>query len=111
MVGVSLIGSFCGIAWSFITGFAAVGLYAEHRDTIHAQHSGVQYFLYFILCLVISWGGMAAYNTCHVTYAGVFARWYFKKEYDNIPVRASFRVATTTSFGSICCGSFLIAFM
>merc|ERR1719329_305164 len=110
MIGVSLVGSFFGIAWSFIVGFAALGIYAEHHNSITSQSSGVQYFLYFVLCLLMIWGSMVAYNTCHVTYSGVFARWYFKKQYDDIPVRASFRVAVTSSFGSICCGSFLIAF-
>lgn len=111
MVGVSLVGSFAGIAWTIIVGFAAVGLYAEFGDSIRDQHSSIQYVLYFILCLVLTWGSLAAYNTCHVTYAGVFARWYFKKQYDSVPVRASFMVAMTTSFGSICCGSFLVAFV
>lgn len=111
MVAISLVGSFAGIAWSLIVGFAAMGLYAEHGDSVRAQSSSVQYLLYFVLCLVLTWGSMAAYNTCHVTYAGVFARWYFRKQYDDNPVKASFKVATTSSFGSICCGSFLIAFI
>jgi hypothetical protein len=49
-------------------------------------------------------------NTVHVTVAGAVASWYFKA--DASPAEATknaLKRATTTSFGSICFGSLLIA--
>ena len=49
-------------------------------------------------------------NTVHVTVAGAVASWYFKA--DDTPAQATVHAlkrATTTSFGSICFGSLLIA--
>merc|ERR1719272_56493 len=53
---------------------------------------------------------MVASNVCHVTYCGVFGRWYYKKDKGSM-LRKSVGVALTTSFGSIVLGSFLVAFV
>jgi len=108
MLAVSLLGSAAGIAWSLVVGFAIVGAYLENRDLYHDSHQSVQYGMYFVCVLLMVWGGLTAYNFCHVTYCGVFGRWYCNKMGSN-PLTASFKVAATTSFGSICLGSFIIA--
>jgi len=75
--------------------------------------------------LALSWGGQVANNICHVTYCGVFGRWYFGGQDDSDSdvegvvaslgkgtpntLGPSLTVALTTSLGSICCGSFLVA--
>jgi len=49
-----------------------------------------------------------AFNTCHVTFCGVFGRWYYGKN-DSQSVKTSAKVAFGSSFGSICLGSLIIA--
>jgi len=56
-------------------------------------------FIYF-------WGAFVIQNVCHVTNCGVFGQWYFGKRES---VRSSLRSSMTTSFGSICFGSFIVA--
>merc|ERR1712005_21106 len=79
----------------------------------------------FVIALALSWGGQVANNICHVTYCGVFGRWYFGGQDDSDSdvggvvaslgkgtpntLGPSLTVALTTSLGSICCGSFLVA--
>lgn len=105
---VSLLGSTLAFVWSLVVGLAILGAYLEHEDTHKDQHRGVQYAIYFVCVLVFIWGSLVAYNLAHVTYCGLFGRWYFKKD-EGSQLMKSFTVATTTSFGSICLGSFLIA--
>jgi len=47
-------------------------------------------------------------NVVHVTVAGATASWYFSSV-ERRPVAASFKRATTTSFGTICFGSLVVA--
>lgn len=56
------------------------------------------------------WTTQVIKNTVHVTSSGVFASWYFLAP--NMPANPtweSFKRAVTTSFGSICLGSLLVA--
>jgi uncharacterized membrane-anchored protein YitT (DUF2179 family) len=113
MIAVSLLGSALGIAWAVIMGFSFIGLYHEFYKPTQSEEpgqaeTGIGYFLYFCVCLVFIWGGLTASNLCHVTYCGVFGRWYFNKD-ENVRLRKSFMVAIGPSFGSICLGSFIIA--
>jgi len=51
-------------------------------------------------------------NVVHVTGAGVFASWYFLHGTVGVPPNptlGSLKRATTTSFGSICFGSLIVA--
>jgi hypothetical protein len=53
-------------------------------------------------------------NVVHVTAAGVFASWYFLHGTVGVPPNptlGSFKRATTTSFGSICFGSLIVALL
>mmetsp|Transcript_15406 Transcript_15406/g.35012 ORF Transcript_15406/g.35012 Transcript_15406/m.35012 type:complete len:351 (-) Transcript_15406:3-1055(-) len=108
MILVSVLGSILGIAWSLIVGLAIFLVYLENKEEYKDVHQGAQYAIYFVCTLIFIWGGLVAYNFCHVTYCGVFGRWYFKKDTGS-QLRESLRVAGVTSFGSICLGSFLIA--
>jgi len=91
-----------------LTFFSFFGLYTEFGHVYQEAHSNIQYLIYFVFCLLLIWGGLVANNICHVTYCGVFGRWYHGKD-DQNKVRASLATALTTSFGSICLGSFFIA--
>jgi len=108
MLGVSLLGSISGIAWSLIVGFAILGLYVNNREAIQESTSGVHYALYFVCAFVLIWGSQVAYNICHVVYCGVFGRWYCRQD-ESTRLRKSLAAAFTTSLGSICFGSLVIA--
>jgi len=66
-----------------------------------------------VFCLLISlyWTSQVIKNVVHCTVSGIFGCWYFL--YPNnmppSPAKDSFKRAMTTSFGSICFGSFVIA--
>merc|ERR1712125_99068 len=106
MVGVAIVGATLGLAWSIMCGIVFFGAYQEYGKDLQNDSSYVQYAVIFVGALVYVWGAQVAYALRHVTYCGVFGRWYFDKTGG---VTQSLRVALTTSFGSICFGSFLIA--
>eukprot|EP00162_Nutomonas_longa_P009699 comp19424_c0_seq1/m.36793 comp19424_c0_seq1/g.36793 ORF comp19424_c0_seq1/g.36793 comp19424_c0_seq1/m.36793 type:complete len:433 (-) comp19424_c0_seq1:60-1358(-) len=58
-------------------------------------------FAFYFICAVIK-------NVCHVTISGSVASYFFATGETN-PTGKSFRRALTTSFGSICLGSLIIA--
>ncbi|ORC92943.1 uncharacterized protein TM35_000022690 [Trypanosoma theileri] len=63
------------------------------------------------LMLLFFWTAQVGSNVMHVTTAGVTATWYFAGEdrMPSNPTLASFKRAVTTSFGSICFGSLIVA--
>ncbi|KAH8611788.1 putative Plasma membrane choline transporter [Trypanosoma vivax] len=69
----------------------------------------------FLVLSVLSmfWVAQVCPNVMHVTTAGVTATWYFAGESDmpSNPTAASFKRSVTTSFGSICFGSLIVAFI
>eukprot|EP00933_Yihiella_yeosuensis_P050536 TRINITY_DN48342_c0_g1_i1.p1 TRINITY_DN48342_c0_g1~~TRINITY_DN48342_c0_g1_i1.p1 ORF type:complete len:571 (-),score=120.13 TRINITY_DN48342_c0_g1_i1:353-2065(-) len=108
MVMVSCITSVAGLGWSVACGLAFAGGALKYENQISHSSQGARYGLAFVAVLIFVWGHQVAANVAHVTYCGVFGRWYYKAE-QQAPLRKSFAVALTTSFGSICFGSFLIA--
>jgi hypothetical protein len=71
------------------------------------------FVLYFLLLLIIFWFVQVAANVVHVTCSGVFATWYFVGEERTpaSPTPANLKRALTSSFGSICFGSLIVAFL
>lgn len=68
-------------------------------------------WLYMLCTLFFFWVAQVCINVVHVTVAGLVATWYFVGD-DHMPPNptlASFKRAMTTSFGSICFGSLLVA--
>jgi hypothetical protein len=64
------------------------------------------------LVFSLYWTCQVIQNVVHVTCCGVYASWYFLYETSNMPsspTASSFKRATTTSFGSVCLGSLLVA--
>jgi len=108
MVCVSLFGSISSCLWVAMCIVASVGAGVHYHGQVEGRSKDTSYVVYFAVCLVFLWGTQVFYNLCHVTYCGVFGRWYHGYD-DGAPLRKSFSVACTTSFGSICLGSFLIA--
>jgi len=67
--------------------------------------------LAFFILLTLYWVTQVIKNTIHVTSSGLFATWYFLNPLPHNPTVSSFKRAITTSFGSICLGSLLVAFL
>jgi len=107
MVAVSMFGALAGLVWSVVCSLAFVGAYLKYQDQVQNSRSE-QYAFYFLAVMIFFWGAMVTVNVCHVTYCGVFGRWYFAVD-ERFPIWKSLRVAMGTSFGSICLGSFLVA--
>jgi Plasma-membrane choline transporter len=93
-----------GFAWSLLW-FMGVG-------SALSQNSLVVVFLLF---LSYYWTHQVLANTVHVTSVGVVGTWWFVPDEANAwwssALTGSLARATTTSFGSICFGSFLVAFV
>jgi len=79
---------------------------------LFASNGNMGNVLIFILLVSFYWTAQVIGNTVHVTCAGTFATWYFlggTSSMQENPTLKSFKRATTTSFGSVCLGSLLIA--
>merc|ERR1711988_398045 len=65
--------------------------------------------VYFIVMLF--WGVQVLKNIVHVTIAGSFASWYFRYPHhqESNPTLTALLRACTTSFGSVCLGSLVVA--
>eukprot|EP00928_Gymnodinium_smaydae_P064885 TRINITY_DN48120_c0_g1_i1.p1 TRINITY_DN48120_c0_g1~~TRINITY_DN48120_c0_g1_i1.p1 ORF type:complete len:631 (+),score=117.36 TRINITY_DN48120_c0_g1_i1:136-1893(+) len=108
MLGVALVVAIVGVLWSVACGFAFLGALVEYEDSLRKTTTAGRYAILFAAVLIFVWGAQVAYNVGHVTYCGVFGRWYFGVERSQA-LRQSLWAACTTSFGSICFGSLLVA--
>jgi len=92
------------ILWSFF--WSATFFFSIFVFTGKGQWLMVAYLLFSFY-----WTTQVIKNTVHVTAAGVFASWYFLSPagMPANPTLASFKRAVSTSFGSICLGSLLVA--
>jgi hypothetical protein len=64
-----------------------------------------------LLVFILLWVSQVVPNVMHVTASGLIATWYYAGSCNMPPhpTLASFKRATTTSFGSICFGSLIVA--
>lgn len=77
---------------------------------ISEDGSAIAWLLAFYLIFSLYWTTQVMNNVLHVSCSGVYATWYFMAE--QLPPRptlGSVKRALTTSFGSICFGSLLVA--
>jgi len=93
------------ISWTFIAGSLFYHLNPDGVDT-NNQHN----FLMFILLVSLYWTAEVIKNVGHVTTAGTVASWWFLPASPS-PTCSSFKRAVTTSFGSICFGSLIVAIL
>eukprot|EP01083_Nonionella_stella_P221722 791869_1 len=68
-------------------------------------------FIIFLLLISLYWGFQVNKNISHTTTCGVAATWYFSTVIDHKPTPAAFKRTMTTSFGSVCLGSLIVAFL
>jgi hypothetical protein len=62
----------------------------------------------FLILVSFYWGGLVVKNALNVVVSGSVASWWFNNNNSNV-VSGSVKRAFTTSFGSICLGSLLVA--
>jgi hypothetical protein len=75
------------------------------------QVQGGDAALWTLYLLFFFWTSQVILNVCHVTVSGLVATWYFCGDHNmpKNPTLSSLKRALTTSFGSICFGSLLVA--
>mmetsp|Transcript_91175 Transcript_91175/g.162337 ORF Transcript_91175/g.162337 Transcript_91175/m.162337 type:complete len:535 (-) Transcript_91175:190-1794(-) len=127
-MGVGIMGSVMAFLWAVAVALSFASIVLANPDLVSKDNSVGRYSTVFVLALALSWGGQVTNNICHVAYCGVFGRWYFGGQDDSSDsdvdaiaptlgkgtpntLGPSLTVALTTSLGSICCGSFLVAFI
>lgn len=104
--------------WSFLWGIAFVGVFdSTYSCTTQANGqqicNNVNYGYLFLLFLSYFFTHQVLQNTVHVTVAGTVGVWWFDPEEGasccSTAVIGSMTRALTTSFGSICFGSLIVA--
>lgn len=96
-------------AFSFLFMFTTIGIYQAWYSSAsnNSQLNCAMVFLVFSFY----WTSQVITYVTHVTLAGIFATVYFLNDGIKHPVWGSAKRALTTSFGSICFGALLIAFV
>lgn len=80
----------------------------ECRAEATIQISGTTYAVFFFMLLSFYWGMQVFKNISHTTIAGTVATWWYNAESKGA-TGASLKRSCTTSLGSICLGSLLVA--
>merc|ERR1711988_2022292 len=87
---------------------------APHEDGVGACPAGqhlqrqISYGAYFGLLVAFYWGLQVTKNISHTVTVGAVGSWWFRPD-DGNAVGGSLHRACTTSLGSICFGSLLVA--
>lgn len=91
-------------AWCVLWTFAILGAFTEKKLQIC-------FVSCFLALMSLYWGNEVWTNVSHVTISGTVASWWFHPEgaQEGLAVSSSWCRAMTTSFGSICLGSLLVA--
>ncbi|CEG48550.1 hypothetical protein PPTG_14520 [Plasmopara halstedii] len=120
---VSVVFTVVQIVWVVIWSMALVGVaneIAENEPDNYASNTSStrstsrqprgSYAAFFFLLLSFYWGLQVFKNVAHTTVAGTVATFWYQAESKGATA-ASLKRATTTSFGSICFGSLIVAFL
>eukprot|EP00485_Elphidium_margaritaceum_P002543 CAMPEP_0202694770 /NCGR_PEP_ID=MMETSP1385-20130828/8541_1 /ASSEMBLY_ACC=CAM_ASM_000861 /TAXON_ID=933848 /ORGANISM="Elphidium margaritaceum" /LENGTH=497 /DNA_ID=CAMNT_0049350673 /DNA_START=770 /DNA_END=2263 /DNA_ORIENTATION=- len=68
-------------------------------------------FVIFLLLVAFYWAFQVHQNISHTTTAGVTAAWFFSSAHNFNATMPALKRTMTTSFGSVCFGSLLVAFL
>ena len=103
------------VMWVFMALPTLKGIENANSDEYggHSNKSGLHYFATCMFLLLFLWATQVIVNVSHVTTSGTVATWYFVGG-GNMPINpsvASLKRAMTTSFGSICFGSLVVAIL
>lgn len=118
IIGVALLLLLKQLIWISLWTIAAVGIYQMFRDgddkCAQLEKQGQlcggtpASVAFFFLILSLAWGQQVIQNLLTCTTAGTVASWWYQQNPQAV-VSGSFYRASTTSFGSICFGSLLVA--
>jgi hypothetical protein len=98
------------VCTAVILSFATIN--THNSETIIKIENSSQYYQLAGVLLVLYWTNQVILNVVHVTVSGVAATMYFmNNNLPQNPTLASFKRAMTTSFGSICLGSLIVAIL
>lgn len=92
------------VGWFAMWSFATLCVYR----LLGAQQTGVNGLVYFLVLISLYWTAQVLKNVGHVTTAGTVATWWLVPT-NTQPTCGSLKRACTTSFGSICFGSLVVA--
>jgi len=119
MLGLPFLGAFVMVIFMDLWGFAFItsimSMYLSNATS--ATYTPPSNGLVFVCCLyyVFSyyWFAQVVRNVVHVSCSGVYATWYFlggdNAQMPANPTLGAFKRAMTTSFGSVCFGSLIVA--
>lgn len=101
------------LGWFSLWSIAAYGVGLSslvNNDSNNDDLSGGQMVMAFFLLLSLFWGSEVVKTILQTTVNGVIACWWFQPNRKAIVRGALFR-SVTTSFGSVCLGSFVVSFV
>lgn len=107
------VGSFlCSFAYLMLATFTAIGIIEAQKHGVISKEAayGLGVFNFFSF----AWSSQVFRNVVHTTIAGLVATFYFLNSASHRvanPTARSFKRAMTYSFGSICFGSLVVAFI
>lgn len=117
VIGFAYLVTFFTVGWSICWTIAFVGVYDQtyECDANGENCSDPNFGFLFLLFLAFFFGQQVFQNVVHVITAGVVGHWWFDPAEAqgtcSSAVTGSFVRATTTSFGSICFGSLIVAIL
>ncbi|ETV99897.1 hypothetical protein, variant [Aphanomyces invadans] len=93
------------VAWMLLWTVAVVGVWSKVDITPSTSTLNVAVF---VMLVSLCWGLQVLRNIVHCTTAGTIGEWWFSPDTHNAVLRSG-RRAVTSSFGSICLGSLIVA--
>ena len=118
VVFVSYLYVILAFGWSILWTIALAGVYDQVIVTVNnnqqAEENYINYGYYFLLFLSFFFTHQVIQNCTHVTVSGTVGSWWFSPEHSGCcsgGVMGSVIRTLTTSFGSVCFGSLLVAIL
>merc|ERR1719410_459466 len=113
VIFVSYFMTFVGTVWAVIWTIGMAGLYQKLCGDVDCNSDNYPYGQLFGMLVPYFWTLQVVMNVVHVTVAGVVSTWWFFPDQANsccsVAILGSFIRTLTTSFGSICLGSLIVA--
>jgi hypothetical protein len=112
VTGEALLAAIFAAGWSFLWAIAFFGVWEDTYKCDANGNCSLNYGYLFLMFLSYFFTHQVIQNTLHVSVAGAVGTWWFAPEESGCcasGVRDSCCRALTTSFGSICFGSLLVA--
>eukprot|EP00667_Euglena_gracilis_P003793 EG_transcript_3806 len=109
-MGTGICAKFPAMTLLAFLGFVVVALYSIMFLFLVAFCQSIP-GLWILLVFLYYWTGEAFHNVLYTTCCGVAASWYFLRGRVTNPTVGAFRRSVTTSLGSVCLGSLLVALL